>query len=107
MSKFQLFLFLMESMAFLLIALGFFVRFKKNFTSRPAKNNKTDAIKISEKISGVIGLSFIIIGILIALMPGAIFFMHSRFPFYIFTGIIIVVIISMIIRVRDYQKQKQ
>lgn len=104
MSKFQLFLFFMESIALLLILLGFFVRFKKFLTSRSERNIKAGGNQSSEKISGVIGLSFIIIGILIALTPAAIFFMHSRFPFYIFTGIMIVVIIAMLIRVRDYQK---
>lgn len=106
MTKFQLFLFFMESIALILIVLGLFVKFKKNLNSRPEISNKARINNNSKKISGVIGLSFIIIGLLIALMPAAIFFMHSRFPFYIFSGIMIVVIIAMLIRVRDYQKNK-
>ena len=103
MTKFQLFLFFMESIALMLIVLGLFVRFKKFFTSEEGVK-KSGTVKNFEKISGVIGISLIMIGIIIALMPAAIFFMHSRFPFYIFTGIMIVVIIAMFIRIRDYQK---
>jgi hypothetical protein len=95
----------MESIAFILILLGLFVRFKKFFISGEEKKNISAANKNSDKISGVIGTSFIMIGLIIALMPAAIYFMHSRFPFYIFTGIMIVVIISMFIRIRDYQKK--
>ena len=105
MTKFQLFLFFMESIAFIMILLGLFVRFKKFFISPDKNRIKYAGNDRSVKISGVIGISFIIMGIIIALMPAAIFFMHSRFPFYIFTGILIVVIISMFIRVRDYQKK--
>lgn len=105
MSKFQQFLLFMEIPALLLIITGILIKFKKSFPQPKGKKYRnTSSVTNSEKIPVLIGTSFITLGILIAFLPMAVFFMKSRFPFYIFSGIIIVVIINMSMKIREYQK---
>ena len=105
MSKFQQFLLFTEIPALLLIITGIIIKFKRSSPqTKEKKYRNTNSKTNSEKIPVLIGTSFITLGILIAFLPIAVFFMKSRFPFYIFSGIIIVVIINMFMKIREFQK---